>query len=270
MPFNGKRIVITGASSGIGRSLAFMLGRRGADLVLAARRRDLLQNVAAQIAALNPGRDRPVVMPCDVTRPADVHRVLLAATAFMGGVDVLINNAGGSMYGDTTRATLQDFRDQFEVNFFGPLHGIMEALPHLKPGSVIVNMGSGAGLHGIPYLAAYSASKAALAALGQSLRAEFVSRGIRVVNVYPGYTRSGLFAREKLLGGARRPARGYGSPDRVAAAVLHALEHGRDEVPVSPAAHGLALLRDRLPALVDWVLSRMAVRLAVRAELDNA
>jgi NAD(P)-dependent dehydrogenase (short-subunit alcohol dehydrogenase family) len=270
MRIDGKRIVITGASSGIGRSLALALGRRGADLVLGARHRDRLEIVAAQIAAENPDRHRPVVVPCDVTQREDVHRLLLAATAFLGGVDVLVNNAGASIYGDARLAAPQDYRAQFEVNFFGPLYGILEALPYLAPGSAIVNVGSAAGLHGVPYLAAYSASKAALAALGQSLRAEFAPRGIRVVNIYPGYTRTALFVREKRLGGARRPTLGFISPDTVARAVLRALEQGRDEVPVAPPAKGLALLWERLPAAMDWITARMASRVVVRAEQAHA
>jgi NAD(P)-dependent dehydrogenase (short-subunit alcohol dehydrogenase family) len=264
MRIAGKRILITGASSGIGRATALALSDRGAALALAARRRDRLQAVAAQIAAAHPGSARPVVVPCDVTDADQVCGAVEAAAAQLGGLDVLINNAGVSVYGSASRTTVRDYRDVFEVNFFGPLLGMRAAFPHLAAGGVIVNVVSAAGLRGVPYLAAYSASKAALAALGQSLRAEMAADGVRVVNLYPGYTDTPIFRHERHVGGARRPAGPYPPPTRVARAIVRSLERGRQEVFVSPESRSLALLR-HLPTAADQVMGWIALRLRDRA-----
>jgi short-subunit dehydrogenase len=130
-------------------------------------------------------------------------------------------------------------------------------------GGLIVNVSSVAGLHGIPYLAAYSASKAALAALAQSLRAELHQSGIRLLTVYPGYTRTPMFRREKKLGGARRPRSGYAAAPEVARSIVMGMERDAEELVLSPPGRALSVLRGVFPALVQRAMRYLACQLRV-------
>lgn len=263
MQLDRKRVIITGASSGIGEALAQTLAAKGSHLLLAARRLHHLANLATIIGHRYP---RPRVARCDVTDRESVCRLCATAVEQLGGIDVLINNAGISVYGETERATVADFETVMAVNFFGPLHATLEVLPLMRRqgGGLIVNIASVAAMHGVPYLAAYSASKAALAALGESLRAELYGSGVRVLTVYPGYTRTPLFDREKQLGGARRPATGYASPQDVARAIARAMERDREQLVLSSSGRALSLLRGVVPRVVEQVMRRIAAHLRVK------
>jgi len=259
MRIEGKRVLITGASSGIGAALAAAMARRGGRLVLAARCVERLRAVAA---GLEP---TPPVVPCDVADPASVRDLVAAARTHLGGIDVLVNNAGRCVYGELERTPLEDAHALLAVNFFGPLHAMLEVIPEMRRRreGLIVNVASVAALHGAPYLAAYAASKAALAAVGQSLRAELAAAGVGILTVYPGYTRTPLFARERRVGGARRPRRGYAPADGVARAIVRAIERDRRELVLSLEGKALAALRGIVPRLIDAVMMRIAAALRV-------
>src|SRR5678815_3793362 len=183
---SGPVVVITGASAGIGAGLARELAGRGASLVLIARREELLQEMAATCGT-------PVeVVPGDVTRRADVERVLERAVARFGGVDVWVNNAGRGITRPSLEAiTPEDVEVMVRDNTRSALHGMQVVLPHFKARKrgVLVNVSS--MLSRIPDKvprAAYSAAKAALNSLTESVRFELAQDypGIRVVLVLPG------------------------------------------------------------------------------------
>jgi len=261
MNCRGRRIVITGASSGLGAALAEVLAARGAVLLLAARRGDALTRVAAGVPRGPAGA--PLVVPCDVTAPESVRELVRVACGELGGIDVLLNNAAVSVYGETDRTSVSDYREMMDVNFHGPVRLALEVLPGLlEQGSGrILNILSVAALHGLPYLAAYGASKAALAAFGQSLRAELAGTGVRIQNVYPDYIDTPLFAKERRVGSAHRPPHGYAPPRRVAEEVVRALEKGREETVLSVRGKLLRGIGGLYPGLVDRALARMARRL---------
>lgn len=271
MRLDQRRIVLTGASSGIGEALAERLAAKGARLLLAARRLDRLERLALRLRR-GPGEPAPQVTGCDVTDAESIARLCATAVRQLGGIDVLINNAGISLYGRSERTTVADAEAVMAVNFFGPVRAMLEALPimHRQGGGLIVNVASVAALHGVPYLAAYGASKAALAAFGQSLRAELHGSGIRLLTVFPGYTRTPLFEREKLLGGARRPSRGYASPRQVARAIVRAMEHERSELVLSSGGRALSMIRGIVPPVVEHVMRRIASHLRVKEQVHYA
>lgn len=272
MQLDGKRVLITGASSGIGAALALALGGRGARLVLAARGKSRLQGTAAVVALQYPALTPPIVAPCDVSDQDGVRSLCATAVEHHGGLDVLINNAGISVYGLAEYGSAADFEQVMAVNFYGPLYATLEAIPLMRRqgGGLIVNVASVAALHGVPYLAAYSASKAALAALAQSLRAELHQGGIRLLTVYPGYTRTPLFDREKKLGGARRPRNGYAAPGDVARAIVRAIERDLEELVLSPPGRALSVLRGLVPGLVQRAMRVLALQLRVKEEVSHA
>jgi short-subunit dehydrogenase len=263
MRIEGRRVVVTGASSGLGEAMAWNLAGQGARLTLASRRLDDQQRVAGEIAAGVPTADAPLPIRCDVANRADVHRLISTAVGHMGGIDVLINNAAMCVYGDTERTTETDFQMLMAVNFHGAVHAMMETLPYMKRqgGGMIVNIASLAALHGVPYLAAYGASKAALVSVSQSLRAELSVCGIRVLVVYPGYIDTPLFDREKNVGGARRPDGPYPSVQGVARSVLGAIRSEKQELVLTTEGKAMAALKGVLPSGVQLAMNRMAGRL---------
>ena len=268
---NQARVILTGASSGIGKAIAFELARQGAQLVLTSRRFDLLEKVAQEIKYTFPAIPTPQAITCDVTRREQVLRVFNFCMEHFGRVDILINNAGIGVYGPCERTSLEDFRCLMEVNFFGSLHFVLEALPLMRKAGkgLIVNISSLAGRYGVPYLAAYSATKAALAVLGQSLQAELAGSRISVLTVYPGYTQTDFFMKEKKLGGARRPAGPYASPQKVAQAVVRAIEREKHELILSAEGKSLGLFQGLMPWLVRKGMERVAFNLKVQGEVSD-
>jgi len=259
---NGARVVITGASSGIGRSLATAIAQRGGRLVLAARRADPLLDAAHAIAT-RCDCEAPLAVPSDVQDPASVEYLIETAIGHLGGIDVLVNNAGTCVYGEAIRTSGEDIEDMLRVHVLGPYYGMQAVIPEMKRQGhgLIVNVASIAAFHGVPYLSSYGAAKAAEVSLSQSIRTELQGTGVDVMVVCPNYTDTNLFAAEKNVGGARRPKGRYKSADAVAESIVKAIERGRKDLVLTFEGKMLYLMRSLWPNLVDLVFNRMAARL---------
>ena len=176
-------VIVTGASMGIGRALALAFADEKATLILSARGRDALEEVAREVTARGA---HAVVVPGDVTDEA--HRVdLISHAVDHGGVDVLVNNAGRGFYAPALAIDLEKLRELFELNVLAPLRLVQLAAPHLQAArGTVVMMSSVAGVVAAPRYAAYAASKFALEAIAMSLRSELAEVGVRVVVIRPG------------------------------------------------------------------------------------
>jgi dehydrogenase/reductase SDR family protein 7B len=185
-----KVVLITGASSGIGRALALTFAQAGSKVMLGARTLDQLAEVGAEIAALG-GIARWTQL--DVTQQADCERFVAEAVQHFGRVDVLINNAGISM-----RALFQDLdvaviERVMQVNFFGTVYCTHAALPHIvQAQGSIVGISSIAGYRGLPGRSGYSASKFAMHGFLESLRTELLRKHVHVLLACPGFTESNI------------------------------------------------------------------------------
>ncbi len=183
----GKRALVTGASRGIGRAVAVAYARAGADVAVLARNADLLEDVAGEIRAL--GR-RAVVAQADVLEAETTRAAVTSAIAELGGLDVLVNNAGGNSFSiPVAQMRVSGWEKTMRLNLDSILHITQEALPALaedKDGAII-NVSSVAGLRGAPTMAHYGAAKAALLSLTQSLAIETAWMGIRVNALVPGW-----------------------------------------------------------------------------------
>lgn len=272
MKIEGRRVFITGASSGLGEALAWAVARRGGVCALASRRIELLRSLSRRIEDEFPRVPPPMPVICDVTDRSSIRDAMRLAAGQLGGIDLLINNAGISVYGDAERTRLSDVEELVRVNFLGSVQTMHEVLPHLdrQGGGAIVNIASLAAIHGVPYLSAYGASKAAIAAYSQSLRAELRARGIRVQVVYPGYTQTPLFRSEKKVGGARRPRPPYTPAREVADSILTAIEKEQEETLLTAKGKLMSALHGVLPRLVDVVMLRMAEDLKEREVIPDA
>lgn len=264
----GSRVLITGASSGIGKALAFEFARKGAILAMTSRSLKRLRRASKEIALAFPDVPVPLTLPCDVADRERVRGIMKSCVDHLGGIDILINNAGIGVYGETERTHLEDFRSVMEVNFFGSINCIFDALPLLKKTGKgkIVNIASIAALHGVPYLGAYCASKAALVALSQSLRTELAKSSISIMIVYPGYTQTNFFENEKKVGGAHRPPGPYVSPQKIAKTIVRAVEKDKQDLVLSLEGKAVALSRSFLPWLVERIMERIADKLQDKKE----
>ena len=188
----GARAIVTGASSGIGREVARELARQRAKVVITARRRERLEELAAQIAAAG---GRAECVAGDITDPAVRAATIETAQSCFGGLDILVNNAGVGALGLFDGADPQRVRHVMEVNFFALVEMTRLALPLLKQGNrpIVVNISSILGHRGVPYNSEYAASKFAVCGFSESVRAEWAAAGIDVLVVSPGTTDTEFF-----------------------------------------------------------------------------
>ena len=173
-------VLITGCSSGIGRATALEAARRGHRVYATARDRAGLEELA--------GLSGMGALPLDVTDPESIRRAVEAASARTGRIDALVNNAGYAQYGSAEDVSAEEWRRQFDVNFFGAVEVTRAVLPAMRNAraGTIVNVSSVAGKIAIPFSAPYCASKHALEGFSDALRVEVAPFGIRVVVVEPG------------------------------------------------------------------------------------
>lgn len=227
MDIQGKVVVITGASMGIGAATARAFAAAGAKLVLAARSADKLAAIAGGL----PPSAEALVVPTDVTDPAQVRALVDAAVARFGRVDLVINNAGQAVAGPVATVNPDNYRRIIELNLFGPLHMIQAVVPTMQAqgGGVIVNISSNVSKMAIPGIGAYASTKYALNGLSLTARNELAADNIRVVLFHPGMTATD-FGKNALFsnpGDGPRPTREMpmrapDSAEDVARAILEA------------------------------------------------
>ncbi|GAB4444815.1 MAG: SDR family oxidoreductase [Chloroflexi bacterium OHK40] len=245
-------VIITGASAGIGAAAARAFGAAGARLVLAARSRERLEHLAATL----PGQ--PIVVPTDVSDPAQCRALVARALAEAGRADILINNAGVGLAGPVAELAPEDVWRALAVDLFGPLALIQAAVPPMRAQGrgQIINVSSVLAAQPLPYLGGYAAAKAALERLSEALRMELRGSGITVTVLRPGTTSTGFRASRLGSGSERRRIAAPGvPPEAVARALLRA---ARDEPRVAYVrfADRLALRASALfPALVERLLA---------------
>jgi short-subunit dehydrogenase len=265
----GKRALVTGASSGIGRAVAEALARRGASVLAVARSEDELQALADEARRANlPGS----IVPCvaDVTNPDDRKRAVQTAVRQFGGLDLLVNNAGVGAFGHFTDLGAEILRRIFEVNFFAQAEMCREAIPILADGNdpVIVNVSSMTGRRAVPAWTDYSASKFAVCGFTEGLRAELVRYGIDVTLVVPGLTQSNLQRSLIASHGRMPPSFEGGLPTReVAEQMLRGVERRKREVRIERYARLLLFVNWIAPRFVDRMMKRI-VRKLYREEID--
>jgi NAD(P)-dependent dehydrogenase (short-subunit alcohol dehydrogenase family) len=192
MAASSERVVlVTGASSGIGRASAELLAGRGLRVYGASRR----------------ATESPLVqsISMDIRDDASVRAAVAAVIGREGRIDILVNNAGIGIAGAVEDTSIEEAHDQFDVNFFGVLRACRAVLPVMREqrAGYIVNIGSIGGLVAIPYQGLYSASKFALEGLSESLRLEVSPFGVRVVLIEPGDHRTGLTENRRITGESR-------------------------------------------------------------------
>jgi short-subunit dehydrogenase len=261
--FSGQAVFITGASSGIGAGLAREFARCGADVVLAARRVERLEVLAAEI---RHGGRRALAIGCDVTRDGDVERALAAARTAFGRVDVVVANAGFGVVGDVERLTLDDYRRQFETNVFGVLRTVWAALDDVKRArGRIAIIGSVSGHLATPGSSPYAMSKFAVRALAEALGHELAQQGVSVTLISPGFVESEIRRVDnsgRLREAAPDPIASWlvMPTERAARQIVDAIARRRREAVITGHGRATVFLNRHAPWLIAALIRRFGIR----------
>jgi len=256
----GSRIILTGASEGIGRALALALAARGARVALAARDRERLESLAQQCRAAG---GEAFAVPTDVTSQQDLEWLVGETVKTFGGVDVVIHNAGITMW--SRFDALQDhsiFERLMEVNYLAPVRLTALALPHLKASrGLIVAVASLAGLTGVPERSAYAGSKHAMVGFFDSLRIELVGSGVDVSVVAPDFVVSEIHKRAigpdgEPLGNSPMMQTRIMTADQCAAHIVRGIEKRQRLVLMTARGRWGRWLKLLAPSLIDRIAAR--------------
>lgn len=231
-------VVVTGSSSGIGEATARAAAKAGAFVVMLARREARIASLAAELG-------NALAVPCDVTRPEQVHHAVQSAMEKFGRIDVLVNNAGQGLHGEIEDIGVDDFRALLDLNLVAPLILMQAVIPIMRrqgAGS-IVNVSSGATLATYPGSAAYTSSKSGLNMLSNVARLELADSGILISLVHPFVTATEFYSAVKS---GAEPARAQEAdmasfahkPDLVGDMILDLIRTGAAEADLLPVAYG--------------------------------
>ena len=261
-PLSEQVIVITGASSGIGRLTALRAAEQGAKVVLAARSQEALVEAAREIEGL-PGE--ALVVPTDVANYAQVEELGRRAVERFGRIDTWVNNASVAVYAGFVDTTNDEFQQVMDVNLMGTVHGCRVALAHMQAeGGTIINVSSVEGERGMPLHSAYAASKHAVIGLSDALRAELMHDGVpvNVTVIKPASINTPFFRHAKTkLGVQPGPFPPVYAPDLVADAILHAATHAVRDLVVGDAGNMIIRMDQMSPSSLDQTFARVGYRL---------
>jgi short-subunit dehydrogenase len=260
MILKGKNVVITGASSGIGRAAALEFARRGANLILGARRAEMLEDVARRCRELGVSCTAVV---SDVTKSEDCKRLVDAAQR----VDILVNNAGFATYDSIEEARPADLEAMMQTNFFGAVWCTQAVLPAMlaRREGTIVNVSSITGLMGYARMGGYCATKFAMIGFSEALRDEVIGRGVRVALICPATTETEFFVKAERgkMPGASRLILAM-KPERVAKAICDSAEDGRYRRILPASAALLIRLKEHFPRFAHLLMRRVSAALEKR------
>jgi short-subunit dehydrogenase len=247
-------VVVTGASSGIGRATALEFAKEGAQVVLASRNKSALNDVAEECS----GRGgEALVVQTDVTNEKDVENLAHKAVSKFGRIDVWVNNAGVGLYSHFEDTPREAYERLFDTNMGGVIHGARAAIRQFKrQGSgVLINISSQVAIGGFPYNAYYAVSKFGVRMLGNSLRQELLGTDIDVCTVLPASTDTPFFQHAaNYMGRAVQPVGSIDTPERVARDIVEVARNPKREVMVARTGHALAAVATAAPTVYNRVI----------------
>ena len=255
-PLEEQVVVLTGASSGIGREAAVLLGRRRASVVLAARDADALHEVAREVELAG---GRALAVPTDVGEWPQVEQLARAAFDRFGRIDTWVNDAGIAVGGTADSLEIPEIEKLFRVNVLGVIHGAKAALPYMERegGGAFINIGSVAGVRAFPILSIYSATKHAVKGFSDGLRLELWKKGgdFHVTYIAPTSIDTPLFEQSRTKFGTQLgPPPPIYDPRIVAESIVFAAENPRRDIFVGGAAKAFDVLERISPSMTDWIL----------------
>ena len=255
-PIEEQVVVITGASSGIGRAAALRFADRGADVVLVARSGEALEEAAREIEWRGA---KSHIVVADVASWEEVQRAAQEAVDAFGRIDTWVNNAAVATYGTVAETDVDEIQRVVQVNLMGQIHGMKAALPHLRAqgGGTIINVSSTLGKRAVPLQAPYVATKHAIKGFSEALRMEeeYHNTGVHVTTIFPSSINTPLFTHARAKIDAQpKPVPPIWDAEVAADAILFAAEHPRREISVGGQAAMTGLLQRISPKLLDWYM----------------
>lgn len=251
-----KTVIITGASSGIGKSLAFKCAEKGANLVLAARNYQKLEEIKRVLVKTT----NVLIVKTDVSNEEDCKTLIQKAIEEYKTIDILINNAGISMRALIEDVELSVIRNLMDINFWGTVYCTKYALPFiLKTKGSVVGVSSIAGYKGLPGRAGYSSSKFAMHGFLEVLRIENMKKGLHVLIACPGFTSTNIRTTSLVADGSQqgespRDESKMMTPDEVANRIIHAIEKRKDRLTLTFEGKLTVLLNKFFPKFMDMMV----------------
>ena len=254
MDFKNKIILITGASSGIGKETAMEFAKLGANIILVARKKDKLEQVANELKKFNVST---LICQCDISKKDQVKEMSKTVLEKFESVDVLVNNAGFAIYGSVSDLTVDEIESQMETNYFGMIYCIKNFLPSMlkKKSGHIVNVASVAASFGLPGIASYCASKFAMLGFSEGLKHELKNTGVGITVVSPIMVRTNFFDHPSFENMPKFSPTSLSS-ETVAKAILKAANSPRLEIIVPSVVRGAVWMKNTFPYFINPILGK--------------
>jgi short-subunit dehydrogenase len=253
----GATVVITGATSGIGRETAREFARAGAHVVAAGRREERLHELVSEIEARG---GEALAVRTDVAHQAQVERLIEKAHERFGRIDTLVNSAGVGLAARFEEQPLEDCQRVMQVNFWGAVYACKAVIPRMRvqsTGGVIINVSSILGKRAMPFETAYCASKFALAGFSEALRTEVMADGIDVSTIFPGAVESEIWEAATNKTGLDMPTLLPKFPAReLARIIVHAARFPQPEIVAAFDAQVINFFNTLVPGLLDFFLGQ--------------
>ena len=254
MDFKDKVVLITGASSGIGKETAIEFAKLGANIILVARRKEKLEQVANELKEFHVST---LVCTCDVSKKEQVKEMAKMILEKFDSIDILVNNAGFAIYGSVNDLTIDEIESQMETNYFGMIYCIKNFLPLMlkKKSGHIVNVASVAASFGLPGIASYCASKFAMLGFSEGLKHELKDTGVGITVVSPIMVRTNFFDHSSFEKMPKYSPMSLSSKT-VAKAILQAANSPRLEIIVPSVVRGAVWIKNTFPYFINPVLGK--------------
>jgi len=254
MDFKNQVVLITGASSGIGKDTAMEFAKLGANIVLVARKKDKLEKAANELKKFDTSI---LTCQCDISKKDQVKEMAKIVLEKFGSVDILINNAGFAVYGSVSDLTIDEIESQMETNYFGMIYCTKNFLPSMlkKKSGHIINVASVAASFGLPGIASYCASKFAMLGFSEGLKHELKDTGVGITVVSPIMVRTNFFEHPSFEKMPKFSPVSLSSKT-VAKTILKAANSTRLEIIVPSVARGAVWIKNTFPYFINPILGK--------------
>jgi hypothetical protein len=266
MDFKDKVVLITGASSGIGKEAAIQFAKKGANVILIARRKQKLEQISDDLKKFNTSS---MICECDISDKLQVEKMAKLVLEKYPSIDILVNNAGFAIYGSVSDLTTQEIESQMATNYFGMIYCIKNFLPSMiqKKSGHIINVASVAASFGLPGIASYCASKFAMLGFSEGLKHELKGTGVGITVVSPIMVRTDFFDHPSFHKMPKYSPLSL-SDKTVASAILRAASSPRLEIIVPSVVRVAVWMKNTFPYLINPILG-MAFKKQLNIKTKN-
>ena len=256
MDFKNKVVLITGASSGIGKQTAIEFAKLGSSIILVARRKNKLEQVENELKQFNVNT---LVCVCDVSKKDQVEELFKIVLQKFNSIDILVNNAGFAIYGSVSDLSINEIESQMETNYFGMIYCVKNFLPLMlkKKSGHIVNVASVGASFSVPGVSSYCATKFAMLGFSEGLKHELYGTGVGLTVVSPIMVRTPLFEHPSFTNFSKFSTGVSLSSETVAKTIIKASNSSRLEIVVPSVARAAIWFKQTFPFLINPIIGRI-------------